>query len=704
MFRKYWERNLSVIPVKGKRPVIAEWQAYCHEQATEEEIELWEHQYKYHGVGLACGPASNLIALDIDRNDAEFLAVCPLSPVIKVGSPGKETRFFRYSEDIVTEHLTGWDILSVGSQTVLPPSIHPVTGQPYYYSTPDTLDNFSALDLPELKQEDIRNMKRVSEGESGSTVAGVFSHSDNTRCPHGSHNRVKTMAAGFIAGRLSFDDAVRRLLDYDNEHHKPIGYFSDKTRPECKGDPYSNAAKFYANILATTNRTRLRNGQEPEIPNAPITIKVSDLVKSPSVKIEFPKMTGTIQLFMDAILSISRSDQRQMALGASLAVAGILSANRFSCAGRPVYTNLFVLLSARSSMGKNAPFKFIQTFLGRSGIGHNKGYNLLGMANYSSDATLAKRLGEQRTRLDFIDEFGKVFKGLSNSGDHKATIGEALKMLFNSTDEFAGHEIKDGITGQCKFPAVGLFGAIQHSTFSKHATAEILFDGLLSRFLYFFDDLDAPWLGRQENTLSAEIIKHIADICLKVYPPAPPQERDIAGNLISDPNMSDFTRTELYLEPGLEAYIDALDEADYQLLTSNYRAGKDIEATVQGRRMEIARRIMFIIGISDGERTITRDHFDRAYALTLACEKQAMAIISPIVSGVAQEKSDLQAAKILELLKSGPKTYRDISRHKGMSRKYVSDALRLMLQSGEIVERKIARDNGHTYTGYELIE
>ena len=73
MFNKYSESGFSVIPVykNAKNPSISKWQQYCTTHPAQDLINAWDRQFSAGqiNIGLACGKASNIIALDIDSDD-----------------------------------------------------------------------------------------------------------------------------------------------------------------------------------------------------------------------------------------------------------------------------------------------------------------------------------------------------------------------------------------------------------------------------------------------------------------------------------------------------------------------------------------------------------------------------------------------------------------------------------------------------------
>ena len=122
-------------------------------------IQSYAARWPGASLGLALGYAG-VIALDVDTEDASQLAaICgavPPSPVVKAGAKGF-TAFYRVPPGAIvpSRHYADAakrgiaDLLSAGTQTVLPPSPHPA-GHPYRWLTPDTLLTVRAPGLPEV--------------------------------------------------------------------------------------------------------------------------------------------------------------------------------------------------------------------------------------------------------------------------------------------------------------------------------------------------------------------------------------------------------------------------------------------------------------------------------------------------------------------------------------------------------------------------
>ena len=186
----YWWAGLSVIPIRqgDKRPALPAkndakgypaWTEYCRRLPEVEDRETWLKVYGDCGIGLALGPVSGVVVIDVDTVDSDQIAaierVLPPSPWRRVGSKGWAAAY-RYSgvksfkikdnnEATVVEHL------AEGNQVVLPPSIHPRTGRPYTANCelPDVLGQLE--ELPADVEARLRSALGLDRGAQRSRVA-----------------------------------------------------------------------------------------------------------------------------------------------------------------------------------------------------------------------------------------------------------------------------------------------------------------------------------------------------------------------------------------------------------------------------------------------------------------------------------------------------------------------------------------------------
>lgn len=689
MIRKYWERGFSVIPVKGKDAFLTSWSRWSEKLPTEEEVDEWEKRYPFpqYGIGVVLGPASGICAIDIDSESADIRALCPLSPVVKRGANG-ETRFFRYNPELVNisdmwrdigNGREGVEIFVNRRQTVLPPSIHPRIKAPYLWLSPDTLENYPKEDLPDLTIKDISKMREFFSQYTakGSGGGGVFTPGI------GRNNRLTLVACAIICRStwLSNNEIAAQILELDKNEH-PKTYFDD---PEEAYFRKGNSAFDRALVFVKEHRKRLIAKGEAFI-SEPVEINIKDLTEKTTPEVpQYPPVGGVVGMFRDAILSISRSEQADMALGAALSIAGTLSANRFSINGKPCYTTMYVLNIAGTSSGKGAAIDFIHELFGPRGIGSVPTFNLLGLHNYSSDVAIIARLQGQRTRLDVIDEFGQVFKGLATKGDRKSAVGECLKILFSAKETFAGHHTKtDGTVGACLTPSVSLFGATQPETLLNNASPETLFDGFMGRFMYFMEDLSARWLGNQlHGGLDRDVLDYVSKRCLEIYPQAPLIERDILGNIILEEHMREFHRANIEIDKPVVNAMNEMDRTHYDATQKKKRDGNKMEAALLGRSIELTEKLSRILCISGGTRTLTLEHLDTARKIVEVSAARSTGLL--VQAGSPKDERDCQ--RVVDAIGESPGQFldrRSIMRKLHLKSKQVDEILSTLVDRGVI--------------------
>lgn len=157
---------------RGAWAGMTKWQRFRDQQPSSFEMNLWL-KYPEANIGLAMGTSPrrdlHVISLDFDASDPDaldtLLRSAPASPMVKKGRKG-ETRFFLAPKTMKTRSydgpdgrmldlLTGFDT----RQTVVPPSIHPETGQPYVWLSGPV----AAADLPVFTDEDLQALEEALE-------------------------------------------------------------------------------------------------------------------------------------------------------------------------------------------------------------------------------------------------------------------------------------------------------------------------------------------------------------------------------------------------------------------------------------------------------------------------------------------------------------------------------------------------------------
>ena len=146
---------------------MPQWQKWCDTMPPEFLHQRW---LAWPDAGL-CVAHGAIVGLDIDtdRKDVAEAAVAAVgpSPIRRTGAKGwmgyyrpgaglgghtARVRWFDGDGAICVE------LLLHGTQSVIPPTIHPGTGASYRWITPDSMDDVAARELPELPRDAVKRL------------------------------------------------------------------------------------------------------------------------------------------------------------------------------------------------------------------------------------------------------------------------------------------------------------------------------------------------------------------------------------------------------------------------------------------------------------------------------------------------------------------------------------------------------------------
>jgi hypothetical protein len=166
---RYIARGLPPLPIEPGKKWPASWngQSYTLLAGWTTKPPITTPQ-PGAGIGLRLGVAIGLdyvlVGLDLDDEEVaiRLLGIAPDTPVRKVGQRGETWIYKAKPGAIATKRYrlgdkTIAELLSAGTQTVLPPSIHP-TGQPYRWLDKSLLD-VNVDELPELTPDIVTNIE-----------------------------------------------------------------------------------------------------------------------------------------------------------------------------------------------------------------------------------------------------------------------------------------------------------------------------------------------------------------------------------------------------------------------------------------------------------------------------------------------------------------------------------------------------------------
>lgn len=659
MLRKLWERNLSVIPVEGKKAFLSNWTRYCTELPTEAEIDLWESMYQLpkYGIGLCCGPASGITGIDWDTESPDIKILIPPSPVVRFGAKGGLS-LYRYNPNIVNtkqdrdnlgpnknKKYEGVEVFGSGKQFVLPPSIHPDTRQQYRWITPDTLENFNVSDLPEITQEEIdilmSYIRKFPKTDNGKNLNEAWSNSASSRNERLTQVICAMMCQDSTKKDEEFAEEIYKLdlKEYSNP------YFSDPTRQhnkKARGD-----AKLAALYFVREHRERLiKKGLTSRME----TIVVKDFTVVKKAPNPFPESDGLIHAIKSAIMRCSRSGgQDELATGAAIAICSTLAANRFHIEGRPAITHQYIMCVARTGKGKGAAVKIANALFYSDEL---KKYNLSGLSNYSSNAAFVEHLPTQRQRLDLIDEFGTILKGIGGNNDLKKEMEGFLCSIY-SDFHFKGHNTKtNNKQGACVYPAVTIFANIQRTTLVNLATKSMLETGFLTRFMNFSAKEDTDI---NPNYLDAIDVTDIARECARIFPYYPMETVNTDCSITTDIGSIEPRREALTIGNNVIKHRNAMDRLFYEKERELFKYEKFVEASLHTRQFEMIERLAITNAVSCDRREITCDDYDYAMRIVSTCYEHSSDYYR-LIGSENREDRDLQ--RVFQIIKKHGKIAR----------------------------------------------
>jgi len=184
-----WKAGLSPLPLEGKRPLVKNWPSYCDNLPKPETRAEWLTSFPNAGIGLALGKelveGYRLGAIDVD--DERFVSI--VQTIIGADAPAKSGKkgktFFVFTEKAKTVKSTALrtasgvqaiDLLISGKQTVLPPSLHPETNEPYRWHGRSLLD-YTLDEIPRLSWRRIALLKAIiASPEAEALTTGKSTH------------------------------------------------------------------------------------------------------------------------------------------------------------------------------------------------------------------------------------------------------------------------------------------------------------------------------------------------------------------------------------------------------------------------------------------------------------------------------------------------------------------------------------------------
>lgn len=508
---KLYQYGLSIIPLEnGKGTFKKGWTKYCTQRPSEEQIEKWIENEPNSNIGLPCGPANNITAIDIDTDNKFILNLLPKSQYVKKGLVG-ETRFFAYHDGIPSTDIkdgsgnTVVQILSTGRQTAIPPSIHPDTGKEYQWTGGGKLEDLRA-DAPSLPKDFIELINYLKEH--------CKSENRNSIIKKGRHNKLMDIAVAACWAGETDQMVLESLIEYDNKHHNPPWFTDPKepqtpeqflasirripTVPECPTTPPKLVSVNEDNqdLMESNDRQTLEIKQIQELGEE--LALIDDTNKIPFEPIPIPGEDSPLLYNMyKQIQAMSSEDITPLAIASAHAIISTLFGHRFHIHRRRtndlklnrinIWPHGYNLCISPSGWGKSFGPNFLQEELYPRVEGLEQVIKRCG--GFGSGHGVVYELQENPVTLAKLEEVSQLFR-LANDGiKQKDNLAEILCEAWSNAPTY----IKLGSTKESKKtgdvmaynPSLTILGFTTEGAFRDSASEELNRMGLIPRFKIF---------------------------------------------------------------------------------------------------------------------------------------------------------------------------------------------------------------------------
>jgi Bifunctional DNA primase/polymerase, N-terminal/Protein of unknown function (DUF3987) len=531
---------------------LREWTKYRNGHISpQQERERWGKAGA--GIGVMGGPPSqDMVGLDIDTEVpkivAALLTVLPPTPVSKAGAKG-ETRFYHgpglpsRSWSLNGKRMV--EIIGPGRQTVLPPTIHPDTGEPYRWLGSRTLVDVRPQDLPSLP-EDVS--ERIDEALTPfgyqSPPTRTTAGADDDEAPHRQLNnaglanlpawvpalklyRCRPIRGGYEAVATWRPSSTGRP-DRERQRNLKIspkgirdfgvgvGYTPLDLIIAALGVDLDAAFAFLSEQLDWATplaiEALLREGKEKN--EAPGNSETSAATNgagegghdadptdagadaAPAGRGEeanplepYTRIPGTLGDVVDWIVRTARRPNRVLALGAAIVTIGTLIGRRVAGPTRSA-THLYVVTVAPATAGKDHPRRCILPMMDAARAGVH-----VHLGDITSQSGFNRMMKNTPLSVVVIDEIagflGRITSPRSSFWERRLSgkLREQWSCSFNAIGTMTSAEYDDT---RIECPAMSMFGTSTGVDFWPIMQGSEIENGTFSRFLVLESNLHAP--------------------------------------------------------------------------------------------------------------------------------------------------------------------------------------------------------------------
>lgn len=518
----------------GSWRLMNDWPKYRDQAPPEFILKLWS-SWERGNVSIVTGTritqTHEVAAIDFDTDQTDLLETMessiPPSPVRKRGRRGYTAfylapigtrgRKFKKGSATICEILTGTNT----RQTVIPPSIHPNTGQPYVWMTDRTLLNTPATALPVLTEDMLERFIDTVE-----FLEGVEEVAHRTIDAKPRSDGEATVWGTVNETALRNLDAWVPALPLPKLHRSSAGYQAVAWwRPSSTGRDIKDRATnlgispagikdfgtddTYTALDLTMRATNWdldtafgwlsrklglsEDWNDVAVPQLVVEEPQPDIGIPTSVEPdELPdnlaRPAGMLGEVVDWIVATARRPNRTLALGAAITVLGTLM-GRMTAGPTLSGTHLYVVALAPSGAGKDHPLNQVMQLMKASSAGH-----LLGPDEFISMPAMINFLQRTPLAVSPMDEIGAFFKRLAHfkASPYEKSVTKMLRTVWGAsfrsitTPEWGSKKMEE-----IWFPSLSIFGVSTPGEFFEALEGGDVVNGFLNRFLMLTSDARA---------------------------------------------------------------------------------------------------------------------------------------------------------------------------------------------------------------------
>lgn len=529
------------IPAGTKCPTSFGWQKPENAISTPEQAKAFYDRHPTYNVGLLHA-ASGTCALDVDNVEytrmifkelgIDYDAIMASAPRI-VGRSDRGKVIFKAPAGLGT-HKISWPTkddprrtevvfeLRAGSvQDVLPPSIHPDTGNPYRWAGPSIFDGLPDLppqlmtlwtnwDRFRVQLQDICPWKakrefqppRKPRRESDSTsVIDAFNDAHDmdqllTQFGYKATGRGRYLSPNStsgLAGVVLFDDG--RAYSHHASDPFDSAHTFDAFDLWCQYEHMGNTTKAVKEAAAflNINKDPAYEYDKDAIDHGAkvaATIMARPKVEGPlsGIPEHLLSVPGRLQDVVNYYETTAIKTQPQFAVQCALSFGSVVMGRRWVTDQRN-FSSLYFLNIGETGCGKEHTKTVIEAILDEAQLGH-----LIGPSGYTSAPGVMSTLIKQPTHISIIDELGRMLKSASANGNHhKADSITAIMEVFGRQDgtlrpqgyatQTAKKDIVEALEKVVRRPSLTLVGMSTPKEFYDSISGGDVASGLLNRFL-----------------------------------------------------------------------------------------------------------------------------------------------------------------------------------------------------------------------------